>query len=171
MVIMAPKDENECRQMLHTAYAYNGPAAVRYPRGAGVGVEIQQELTAIELGKAEVVAEIKSACDEQITILAFGSRVMVAIEAAEQFAQKHDVGVRVVNMRFVKPLDEKIIRDLAEHTQLFVTVEEHAIMGGAGSAVNEFMAQEQIVKPIINLGLPDLFCSKRHMVKCYKIVG
>ncbi|MFT2221127.1 transketolase C-terminal domain-containing protein, partial [Pseudomonas putida] len=90
--------------------------------GAGVGVEIQQELTAIELGKAEVVAEIKPACDEQITILAFGSRVMVAIEAAEQFAQKHDVGVRVVNMRFVKPLDEKIIRDLAEHTQLFVTV-------------------------------------------------
>ncbi|WP_252061091.1 1-deoxy-D-xylulose-5-phosphate synthase [Acinetobacter sp. AHP123] len=157
MVIMAPKDENECRQMLHTAYVYNGPAAVRYPRGAGVGVEIQQELTAIELGKAEIVAEIKSACDEQITILAFGSRVMVAIEAAEQFAQKHDVGVRVVNMRFVKPLDEKIIRDLAEHTHLFVTVEEHAIMGGAGSAVNEFMAQEQIVKPIINLGLPDLF--------------
>ncbi|PPC05589.1 1-deoxy-D-xylulose-5-phosphate synthase [Acinetobacter pittii] len=157
MVIMAPKDENECRQMLHTAYAYNGPAAVRYPRGAGVGVEIQQELTAIELGKAEVVAEIKPACDEQITVLAFGSRVMVAIEAAEQFAQKHDVGVRVVNMRFVKPLDEKIIRDLAEHTHLFVTVEEHAIMGGAGSAVNEFMAQEQIVKPIINLGLPDLF--------------
>ncbi|MFY7003708.1 1-deoxy-D-xylulose-5-phosphate synthase [Acinetobacter pittii] len=157
MVIMAPKDENECRQMLHTAYAYNGPAAVRYPRGAGVGVEIQQELTAIELGKAEVIAEIKPACDEQITILAFGSRVMVAIEAAEQFSQKHDVGVRVVNMRFVKPLDEKIIRDLAEHTQLFVTVEEHAIMGGAGSAVNEFMAQEQIVKPIINLGLPDLF--------------
>lgn len=108
MVIMAPKDENECRQMLHTAYVYNGPAAVRYPRGAGVGVEIQQELTAIELGKAEIVAEIKSACDEQITILAFGSRVMVAIEAAEQFAQKHDVGVRVVNMRFVKPLDEKL---------------------------------------------------------------
>lgn len=157
IVIMAPKDENECRQMLHTAYAYNGPAAVRYPRGAGVGVEIQQELTAIELGKAEVVAEIKPACDEQITVLAFGSRVMIAIEAAEQFAQKHDVGVRVVNMRFVKPLDEKIIRDLAEHTHLFVTVEEHAIMGGAGSAVNEFMAQEQIVKPIINLGLPDLF--------------
>lgn len=157
IVIMAPKDENECRQMLHTAYVYNGPAAVRYPRGAGVGVEIQQELTTIELGKAEIVAEIKTSCEEQITILAFGSRVMVAIEAAEQFAQKHDVGVRVVNMRFVKPLDEKMIRDLAENTHLFVTVEEHAVMGGAGSAVNEFMAQEQIVKPIINLGLPDLF--------------
>ncbi|MFI8011533.1 1-deoxy-D-xylulose-5-phosphate synthase [Acinetobacter sp. ABJ_C4_1] len=157
MVIMAPKDENECRQMLHTAYAYNGPAAVRYPRGAGVGVEIQKEMTVLELGKAEIVAEIKPNSDEQITVLAFGSRVMVAIEAAEQLAQKHDVGVRVVNMRFVKPLDEQMIRDLAEHTHLFVTVEEHAIMGGAGSAVNEFMAQEQIVRPIINLGLPDSF--------------
>lgn len=157
MVIMAPKDENECRQMLHTAYVYNGPAAVRYPRGAGVGVEIQKEMTVLELGKAEIVAEINVNNDEQITILAFGSRVMVAIEAGEQLAQKHDVGVRVVNMRFVKPLDEQIIRDLAEHTNLFVTVEEHAIMGGAGSAVNEFMAQEQIVKPIINLGLPDSF--------------
>ncbi len=157
MVIMAPKDENECRQMLHTAYAYNGPAAVRYPRGAGVGVEIQKEMTVLEIGKAEIVAEIKPNSDEQITVLAFGSRVMVAIEAAEQLAQKHDVGVRVVNMRFVKPLDEQMIRDLAEHTHLFVTVEEHAIMGGAGSAVNEFMAQEQIVKPIINLGLPDSF--------------
>ena len=157
MVIMAPKDENECRQMLHTAYVYNGPAAVRYPRGAGVGVEIQKEMTILELGKAEIVAEINANNDEQITILAFGSRVMVAIEAGEQLAQKHDVGVRVVNMRFVKPLDEQIIRDLAEHTNLFVTVEEHAIMGGAGSAVNEFMAQEQIVKPIINLGLPDSF--------------
>ncbi|HCA5039618.1 TPA: 1-deoxy-D-xylulose-5-phosphate synthase [Acinetobacter baumannii] len=157
MVIMAPKDENECRQMLHTAYAYNGPAAVRYPRGAGVGVEIQKEMTVLELGKAEIVAEIKANSDEQITVLAFGSRVMVALEAAEQFAQKHDVSVFVVNMRFVKPLDEQMIRDLAEHTHLFVTVEEHAIMGGAGSAVNEFMAQEQIVKPIINLGLPDSF--------------
>ena len=157
MVIMAPKDENECRQMLHTAYAYNGPAAVRYPRGAGVGVEIQKEMTVLELGKAEIVAEIKANSDEQITVLAFGSRVMVALEAAEQFAQKHEVSVCVVNMRFVKPLDEQMIRDLAEHTHLFVTVEEHAIMGGAGSAVNEFMAQEQIVKPIINLGLPDSF--------------
>lgn len=157
MVIMAPKDENECRQMLHTAYAYNGPAAVRYPRGAGVGVEIQKEMIVLELGKAEIVAEIKANSDEQITVLAFGSRVMVALEAAEQFAQKHEVSVCVVNMRFVKPLDEQMIRDLAEHTHLFVTVEEHAIMGGAGSAVNEFMAQEQIVKPIINLGLPDSF--------------
>ncbi len=156
MVIMAPKTKMnvvKCSILLMSTMAQ--PQYVIHV--VGVGVEIQKEMTVLELGKAEIVAEINANNDEQITILAFGSRVMVAIEAGEQLAQKHDVGVRVVNMRFVKPLDEQIIRDLAEHTHLFVTVEEHAIMGGAGSAVNEFMAQEQIVKPIINLGLPDSF--------------
>ncbi|KXO80283.1 1-deoxy-D-xylulose-5-phosphate synthase [Acinetobacter venetianus] len=157
MVIMAPKDENECRQMLHTAYLYEGPTAVRYPRGAGTGVEIQQQMTALEIGKAEIVAEFNKEVDQQISILAFGSRVAPSVEAAQQFANKHAVGVRVVNMRFVKPLDEQIIRDLADSTQLFLTVEEHAVMAGAGSAVNEFLAQAQIVKAILNLGLPDTF--------------
>lgn len=157
MVIMAPKDENECRQMLHTAYLYEGPTAVRYPRGAGTGVDIQQQMTALEIGKAEIVAEFNKEVDQQISILAFGSRVSPSVEAAQQFANKHAVGVRVVNMRFVKPLDEQIIRDLADSTQLFVTVEEHAVMAGAGSAVNEFLAQAQIVKAILNLGLPDTF--------------
>ena len=157
MVIMAPKDENECRQMLHTAYLYEGPTAVRYPRGAGTGVDIQQQMTALEIGKAEIVAEFNKEVDQQISILAFGSRVAPSVEAAQQFANKHAVGVRVVNMRFVKPLDEQIIRDLADSTQLFVTVEEHAVMAGAGSAVNEFLAQAQIVKAILNLGLPDTF--------------
>ena len=157
MVIMAPKDENECRQMLHTAYQYNGPAAVRYPRGNGVGVEIQQQLTALEIGKAEIVASFNEQQDEHISILAFGSRVTVAIEAAQALAQVHDVGVRVVNMRFVKPLDEQIIEQLAVTTSLFVTVEEHAVMAGAGSAVNEYLAQAQIVKPTLNLGLADIF--------------
>ncbi|WP_417210553.1 1-deoxy-D-xylulose-5-phosphate synthase [Acinetobacter venetianus] len=157
MVIMAPKDENECRQMLHTAYLYEGPTAVRYPRGAGTGVEIQQQMTALEIGKAEIVAEFNKEVDQQISILAFGSRVAPSVEAAQQFANKHALGVRVVNMRFVKPLDEQIIRDLADSTQLFVTVEEHAVMAGAGSAVNEFLAQAQIVKAILNLGLPDTF--------------
>ena len=157
MVIMAPKDENECRQMLHTAYLHEGPTAVRYPRGAGTGVEIQQQMTALEIGKAEIVAEFNKEVDQQISILAFGSRVAPSVEAAQQFANKHAVGVRVVNMRFVKPLDEQIIRDLADSTQLFVTVEEHAVMAGAGSAVNEFLAQAQIVKAILNLGLPDTF--------------
>ena len=157
LVIMAPKDENECRQMLHTAYLYNGPAAVRYPRGAGVGVEIQQNMTTLELGKAEIVAELNVDAAQQISILAFGSRVAASVEAAEQFAHKHSVGVRVVNMRFVKPLDQHMIRDLAHKTQLFVTVEEHAVMAGAGSAVNEFLAQAKIAKPILNLGLADEF--------------
>ncbi|MFH7766299.1 1-deoxy-D-xylulose-5-phosphate synthase [Acinetobacter sp. BSP-28] len=157
MVIMAPKDENECRQMLHTAYLYNGPAAVRYPRGNGVGVEIQQQLTALEIGKAEIVASFNESQEDQISILAFGSRVTVAIEAAQALAAVHEVGVRVVNMRFVKPLDEQIIEQLAATTSLFVTVEEHAVMAGAGSAVNEYLAQAQIVKPTLNLGLADVF--------------
>jgi 1-deoxy-D-xylulose-5-phosphate synthase len=157
MVIMAPKDENECRQMLHTAYLYNGPAAVRYPRGNGVGVEIQQQMTALEIGKAEIVASFNESQEDQISILAFGSRVSVAVEAAQTLAASHEVGVRVVNMRFVKPLDEQIIEQLAATTSLFVTVEEHAVMAGAGSAVNEYLAQAQIVKPILNLGLADVF--------------
>ena len=157
MVVMAPKDENECRQMLHTAYLYKGPAAVRYPRGVGTGVEIQQQMTALDIGKAEIVAEFNQDADLQISLLAFGSRVTASIEAAELFANQHSIGVRVVNMRFVKPLDENMIRNLAGTAQLFVTVEEHAVMAGAGSAVNEFMAQAKIVKPILNLGLPDLF--------------
>ena len=157
MVIMAPKDENECRQMLHTAYHYNGPTAVRYPRGVGTGAEIQQQMTALEIGKAEIVAQFNQDADQQISILAFGSRVAASVEAAELFASKHSVAVRVVNMRFVKPLDEQILRDLAADTKLFVTVEEHAVMAGAGSAVNEFLAQAKIIKPILNLGLPDAF--------------
>lgn len=157
MVIMAPKDENECRQMLHTAYLYPGPAAVRYPRGNGLGVEIQQQLTALDIGRAEIVLQLNEAAEEQISILAFGSRVAASVEAAHTLAQQLEVGVRVVNMRFVKPLDEQMLSSLAEQTQLFVTVEEHAVMAGAGSAVNEYLAQAQIVKPVLNLGLADNF--------------
>ncbi|TCB80991.1 1-deoxy-D-xylulose-5-phosphate synthase [Acinetobacter sp. ANC 4173] len=157
MVIMAPKDENECRQMLHTAYLYPGPAAVRYPRGNGLGVEIQQHMTELEIGRAEIILQLNETADEQISILAFGSRVAASVEAAHSLAQQLDVGVRVVNMRFVKPLDEQMLSSLADQTQLFVTVEEHAVMAGAGSAVNEYLAQAQIVKPMLNLGLADNF--------------
>jgi len=157
MVIMAPKDENECRQMLHTAYLYPGPAAVRYPRGNGLGVEIQQHMTELEIGRAEIILQLNETADEQISILAFGSRVAASVEAAHSLAQQLDVGVRVVNMRFVKPLDEQMLSRLADQTQLFVTVEEHAVMAGAGSAVNEYLAQAQIVKPMLNLGLADNF--------------
>ena len=157
LVIMAPKDENECRQMLHTAYLYHGPAAVRYPRGVGLGVEIQQSMAEMEIGRAEILATFNDQFDEYISILAFGSRVKAALDAAKAFAAHHDVAVRVVNMRFVKPLDEQLITSIADSTILFVTVEEHAVMGGAGSAVNEYLAQAQIVKPILNLGLADEF--------------
>ncbi|MGY5393193.1 1-deoxy-D-xylulose-5-phosphate synthase [Acinetobacter sp. NigerLNRRAM0016] len=157
MVIMAPKDENECRQMLHTAYLYPGPAAVRYPRGNGLGVDIQQQMTELEIGRAEIVLQLNETADEQISILAFGSRVAASVEAAHTLAQQLEVGVRVVNMRFVKPLDEQMLSRLADQTQLFATVEEHAVMAGAGSAVNEYLAQAQIVKPMLNLGLADTF--------------
>ena len=131
MLIMAPKDENECRQMLHTGYLYNGPAAIRYPRGNGVGVEIQQQLTALELGKAEVLAYFNEHCDEQITLLAFGSRVSATLEAAQKLALLHEVAICVVNMRFIKPLDQQLLNELAVKTHLFVTIEEHAVMAAA----------------------------------------
>ena len=160
IVIMAPKDENECRQMLHTAYLYPGPAAVRYPRGNGLGVDIQQKMIEIPIGQAEIVASFNGQYDEYISVLAFGSRVQAAVDAAEAFAVKHEIGVRVVNMRFVKPLDTQMLDDLALSTSLFVTVEEHAVMGGAGSAVNEYLAEAQIVKPMLNLGLDDTFMAQ-----------
>ncbi len=160
IVIMAPKDENECRQMLHTAYLYPGPAAVRYPRGNGLGVEIVSELQAMQIGRAERVASFNVEATEHMTLLAFGSRVSVAVSAAEQLAADHQVAVDVINMRFVKPLDAQIVRDYAMKTDLFVTIEEHAVMAGAGSAVNELLAQEQILKPILNLGLPDEFLAQ-----------
>jgi len=160
LVVMAPKDENECRQMLHTAYLYHGPAAVRYPRGNGLGVEIQKTMTEMQIGQAELLLSLNEQYDEYVSILAFGSRVQAAVEAAQVFASKHEVGVRVVNMRFIKPLDTKILNQLAHSTSLFVTVEEHAVMGGAGSAVNEYLAEAQIVKPILNLGLADSFMAQ-----------
>lgn len=171
MLIMAPKDENECRHMLHTAYLYPGPAAVRYPRGHGLGVAMDAELTALELGRAEVLQVFNPDQDEQITILAFGSRVSEARVAAEQLAGLHDVAVHVINMRFIKPLDTQIIRDYAEKTHLFVSVEEHAVMAGAGSAVNEFMAQAQILKPILNIGLPDEFLPQASHAEMLKDCG
>lgn len=157
MVIFAPKDENECRQMLHTAYHYQGCTAVRYPRGVGVGVEIQQELTCLEIGRGEIVKQLVSSHHSKtISILAFGSRVYPAIEVAQQLYQQ-GVNVTVANMRFVKPLDVALTVTLAQQSDLVVTVEEHTLMGGAGSAVNECLAQQQIVKPILNIGLPDEF--------------
>jgi 1-deoxy-D-xylulose-5-phosphate synthase len=146
MVVMAASDENECRQMLTTAYHYPGPAAVRYPRGAGVGAAIQEELSSIEIGKGVVAREGKG-----IAILAFGSMVAPSIAAGEE------LGATVANMRFVKPLDVELVKRLAKDHDYLVTVEEGCVMGGAGAAVMEALAAEGIAKPVLNLGLPDKF--------------
>jgi len=146
MVVMAPSDENECRQMLTTAYHYPGPAAVRYPRGAGVGAALQQELTSIEIGKGLVKRQGKG-----VAILAFGSMVAPSLKAAEE------LNASVADMRFVKPLDVELVKRLARDHDYLVTVEEGCTMGGAGSAVAEALAAEGIVKPLLILGLPDKF--------------
>jgi len=146
MLVMAPSDENECRQMLYTAFMHNGPSAVRYPRGGGTGVVIRQEMQALPMGKGEIRRE-----GEKIAILAFGSMLTPALAAAEE------LNATVANMRFVKPLDEELMLRLAQTHGLLVTVEENAVMGGAGSAVLEFLESRGVTVPVLQLGLPDRF--------------
>ena len=146
MVIMAPSDENECRQCLYTGYLYEGPVAVRYPRGMGSGIQAEKSFTPFEIGKGEVRRQ-----GEKVAILAFGSMVAVALDAAEK------INATVADMRFVKPLDEKLIRELAETHDQFITIEENAVQGGAGSAINEFILNNDIQIKVKNLGLPDRF--------------
>lgn len=149
IVLMAPADENECRQMLYTGFMHDGPAAVRYPRGGGTGVEPAAKMTALPLGKAEVRRRGRG-----IAILAFGT--MVA--PAEVVAEKLDASV--VNMRFIKPLDEDVIVEMAQAHDVIVTIDENVTAGGAGSAVNEVLAAHAIPKLVLNLGLPD--CLLQH---------
>jgi 1-deoxy-D-xylulose-5-phosphate synthase len=146
MVVMAASDENECRQMLSTAYRYNGPAAVRYPRGAGIGAAIAPELSTLPLGKGEIRRQGQS-----VAILAFGSMLAPSLAAGEM------LDATVVNMRFIKPLDVDLVLELARTHDALVTVEEGSIMGGAGAAVAEALAAAGCVKPLLNLGLPDRF--------------
>ncbi len=146
LVVMAPADENECRRMLTTAHLHEGPAAVRYPRGKGPGVPVDQDLRPLPLGRGEVRRR-----GRRVALLAFGSMVTPALEAGES------LGATVANMRFVKPLDEALVRELAATHELLVTVEENAVAGGAGSAVAEFLAREGIAAPLLQLGLPDRF--------------
>lgn len=147
MLVMTPSDENETRQLLYTGYLHEGPAAVRYPRGNGTGVEIEQEMTALPIGKAVVKREGQSG----IAILCFGVLLREAAAVAEE------IDATLVDMRFVKPLDEALLHQLGETHQYFVTLEENATQGGAGSAVNEVIISSRTNLPILNLGLPDLF--------------
>ncbi|HKJ07602.1 MAG TPA: 1-deoxy-D-xylulose-5-phosphate synthase [Gammaproteobacteria bacterium] len=146
MVVMAPADENECRQMLTTAHELGAPAAVRYPRGKGPGVQVSDALESLPLGRAQVRREGRS-----VALLAFGSMVTPSLEAGEQ------LDATVVNMRFVKPLDEERILALADTHDLLVTVEENAIAGGAGAAVGECLARHGRSAALLHLGLADRF--------------
>jgi len=146
MVVLAPSDENECRQMLYTAFCHEGPSAVRYPRGSGIGAAISKAFTQLPFGKAELRRS-----GRRIAILAFGSMLHPALVAAES------IDATVVNMRWVKPVDADMIRDLALTHEAFVTVEEHAVAGGAGSACLEAMAGLGLAVPTLQLGLKDHF--------------
>ncbi len=146
MLIMAPADENETRQMLSTGFLYNGPASVRYPRGTGPGVTIDKSLNPLPIGKGEIRRQ-----GQRVALLAFGTVLGNALTAAES------LNATVANMRFVKPLDEDLILQLVSDHELLVTIEEGCIMGGAGSAVNEFLQQEGLTMPVINLGIPDRY--------------
>lgn len=160
LIIMAPSDENECRQMLYTGYQYSGPAAVRYPRGIGTGIAANENMQLLALGKARQVRQGKS-----IAILAFGTLLAACQQVAEQ------LDASLIDMRFVKPLDQQLLKQLATSHNVFVTVEDNAIMGGAGSAVNEFIAAENLAVRSINLGLPDQFIKHGSQEEIYAELG
>lgn len=160
MVIMAPADENECRQMLTTGFLYNGCAAVRYPRGKGIGAIVDNALTELEIGKAQIRHN-----GSRIAFLAWGSMVTPALNVGKQLS------ATVVNMRFVKPIDESVILELAKTHDVFITVEENVLAGGAGEAVNRFLQAQKILMPVLNLGLPDYFVEQGTREECLAECG
>ncbi len=153
VTVMTPSDENECRQMLFTAFQMNSPAAVRYPRGSGPGVEVKKDMTALPVGRGEIRRQGKKIAllSKKVALLAFGSMVGVSLEVAEE------LDATVANMRFVKPLDDALVEQLAGSHDLLVTVEENVVAGGAGSAVLESLQKRGIKASVLLLGLPDRF--------------
>ncbi|TMH75252.1 MAG: 1-deoxy-D-xylulose-5-phosphate synthase [Betaproteobacteria bacterium] len=151
MVVMAPSDENECRKMLSTAYLHDGPAAVRYPRGAGAGVAVERGLEGLPIGRGEIRRHSRAARGSRIAMLAFGPPLHAALRAAET------LDATVVNMRFVKPLDTELLAQVARSHDALVTVEENVVMGGAGSACAEALSSLAIERPFLHIGLPDRF--------------
>jgi len=144
MVIMAPADENECRQMLYTGYQHDGPSSVRYPRGNGPGVLVEEPMQALNIGEAKQLAQ-----GADVALLAFGTMVTPAKKLALE------LGYTVVNMRFVKPLDTKLIDSLASTHKLLITLEENAIAGGAGAGIAEYLSTTSSTTPVQIIGLPD----------------
>jgi 1-deoxy-D-xylulose-5-phosphate synthase len=160
-VIMAPADENECRQMLYTAALVDGPAAVRYPRGQGPGVPIEQKMTALPLGKAQLRRRGRSG----LLLLSFGTMLAAALAAAER------LDATVVNMRFVKPLDEALLKELVPQHVAWVTLEENTVAGGAGSAVAELLDGLELGRPRLAVGLPDRFIEHGSREQCLADAG
>ena len=160
MIVMTPSDENETRQLLYTGYQFSGPAAVRYPRGVGPGIPIEQTMIEVQLGKGRTVRS-----GTHTAILNFGTLLSAAFDAAEK------LGATVVDMRFVKPLDEDLIRELAGTHKLLVTIEENVVSGGAGAAVSEYLAAAAISIPILHLGIPDQFIDHGKHSQQLKSVG
>src|SRR6202034_2257912 len=144
MIIMAPSDENECRQMLYTGTTLSSPSAVRYPRGTGPGVAVAAEMTTLAVGRAQIKREGRSG----LAILVFGT----LLESARKIAERLDA--TLVNMRFVKPLDQNVVMSIAGRHRAIVTIEENAVMGGAGSAVGELLASEGVQLPLHHIGIP-----------------
>ena len=161
MVVMAPADEDECRQMLYTATTLPGPSAVRYPRGAGPGVAVRQEMTALPVGRGEIRREGRSG----LALLAFGA----LLDSASKIAERLDA--TLVNMRFIKPLDEDLVMSIAARHRAIVTVEENATAGGAGSAIGELLVAEGIALPLLHLGIPDRFIEHGSREDCLAAAG
>jgi len=160
LVVMAPADENECRRMLQTAYEYPGPALVRYPRGTGPGIAVNAAATPLAIGRGEVRRR-----GSRIALLSFGTTLELALAAAAE------LGATVANMRFVKPLDETLVLELADTHELLVTLEENAVMGGAGSAVNELLAAAGRRQTVLNAGLPDRFIEQGTQAEQREMAG
>ncbi|MEJ2406008.1 MAG: 1-deoxy-D-xylulose-5-phosphate synthase [Candidatus Thiodiazotropha sp.] len=146
LIVMAPGDENECARLLQTGYDYPGPAMIRYPRGTGPGVAVSADCQPLPLGKGEIRRQ-----GQRVALLAFGSLLVAAQQVADQ------IDATLANMRFVKPLDETLILELAQGHELLVTLEENVVAGGAGSAVNELLLAQSHAVPVLNLGLPDRY--------------
>ena len=159
MTVMAPSDEQECRDMLYTGHLLNSPAAVRYPRGSGTGIAVTTAMTQLEIGKAKVIAEGK-----ETAILCFGTFLQAAIPVAEK------LNATLVDMRFVKPLDQTLLIKLAQTHSQIVTIEENSIAGGAGSAVSEFLMTQRYTGQILHLGLPDSFIEQGTQQEIYHML-
>ena len=161
MTLMAPADENECRQMLYTATTLTGPSAVRYPRGTGPGVPLVEEMTALPVGKAQLRREGRSG----LAILVFGT----LLDSAQKIAERLDA--TLVNMRFIKPMDEDLVISIAARHRAIITIEENATIGGAGSAVGELLASEGLLVPLLQLGIPDRFIEHGSRDSCLVAAG